>query len=123
MTYTDYPLKMRLSSFILACSVSLCALAQTQVSEFNPGVVADGVNYALPRTCIVADVSAVKIVYTPGEFAKYADRYLHIGGVGQEAATTWSVTDVKVHQEGMPDSTKYYHKIEGQDDSSNGYAH
>ena len=108
MTYTDYPLKMRLSSFILACSVSLCALAQTQVSEFNPGVVADGVNYALPRTCIVADVSAVKVVYTPGEFAKYADRYLHIGGVGQEAATTWSVTDVKVHQEGMPDSTKYY---------------
>jgi len=99
---------MKLSSFLLASCISLTTFAQTQVSEFNPGVVAEGVNYALPRTGIVADVSAIKVVYTPGEFAKYADRYLHIGGVSQDKSTSWVVTDLKVRQDGIPDSTKYY---------------
>jgi hypothetical protein len=88
--------------------LSFVALAQTQVTEFNPGVAANGVNYALPKTLLRVDVSAIKVVYTPGEFARYADRYLHIGGVAVEPSTTWSVTGLSVEQEGVPDTSKVY---------------
>ena len=92
----------------LASWMSLGALAQTQVTEFNPGVSANGVNYALPLTELKMDVSAIKAVYTPGEFAKYADRYLHITGVALEPATTWNVKTLDIYQEGVPDTTKVF---------------
>lgn len=79
-----------------------------QVSEFRPGVVAEGVNYALPRTGMKADVTAQKVVYTPGEYAKYAERYLHIQNVGTEPTTTWQITNINIYQYGEPDTLKYY---------------
>lgn len=95
-----------ISSILLG--LSLTAMAQTQVSEFNPGIAANGVNYALPTTQLRVNVSAVKVVYTPGEYAKYADRYLHIAGVAAEPSTTWKVTQLDVYQEGVPDTSKIY---------------
>ncbi|MCR5042975.1 MAG: DUF4831 family protein [Bacteroidaceae bacterium] len=92
----------------LAVSLSLCTMAQTQVTEFNPGIAANGVNYMLPKTVLRVDASAVKVVYTPGEFAKYADRYLHISGVAAEPSTTWTMTALSVGQEGVPDTSKVY---------------
>lgn len=92
----------------LAVGLSLCAMAQTQVTEFNPGIAANGVNYMLPKTVLRVDASAVKVVYTPGEFARYADRYLHISGVVAEPATTWTITALSVSQEGVPDTSKVY---------------
>lgn len=88
--------------------MSLVALAQTQVTEFNPGVAANGVNYILPQTLLSVEVSAIKVTYTPGEFAKYADRYLHISDVAAEPSTVWSVTGLSVAQEGVPDTSKIY---------------
>lgn len=82
--------------------------AQTQVTEFTPGVAANGVNYALPKTVIKADVYAQKVVYRPGEFAKYASRFMHMNDVCQEERTEWTITKVNFYQEGVPDSTKYY---------------
>lgn len=79
-----------------------------QVTEFRPGLVADGVNYALPKTGIKADITAQKVVYTPGEFAKYADRYLHVQNVEQEASTTWKIIDMNIYQYGEPDTLKYF---------------
>ncbi|MBO7581625.1 MAG: DUF4831 family protein [Bacteroidaceae bacterium] len=98
----------RIIIIALTLWMSLVSFAQTQVTEFNPGIAANGVNYALPITVLKVDVSAIKVVYTPGEFAKYADRYLHISGVAAEPSTTWSVTSLSVGQEGMPDTSKVY---------------
>ena len=88
--------------------LSLAVGAQTQVTEFNPGLVANGVNYALPKTVLKTDVSAIKVVYSPGEFAKYADRYLHVRGVSQEPSTTWVVQKLEMYQEGIPDTSKVF---------------
>ena len=88
--------------------MSLAAVAQTQVTEFNPGIAANGVNYTLPKTALKLDASAIKVVYTPGEFAKYAERYLHISGVASEPSTTWKMTTLNVRQEGVPDTSKIY---------------
>lgn len=103
----DLFVKINLSA-VLVFLFAICANAQTQVTEFNPGVVANGVNYALPKTVLKVDVAAVKVVYTPGEYAKYADRYLHIGGVSTEPSVTWQTTNMSVYQEGTPDTLKVF---------------
>lgn len=100
-------MKKPVATLILSM-LSSCVWAQTQVAEFNPGVAAGGVNYALPKTVLKVDVSAQKIVYTPGEFAKYADRYLHIAGVSTEPSTVWRTTHLTVRQEGVPDTLKVF---------------
>ncbi|MDO5482009.1 MAG: DUF4831 family protein [Bacteroidaceae bacterium] len=88
--------------------MSLWAIAQTQVTAFTPGVAANGVNYALPKTRLRIDVTAMKVVYTPGEYAKYAERYLHIISADKAASTQWSVTRLNVYQEGVPDTSKVF---------------
>ena len=92
----------------LAACCTMSLQAQTQVTEFNPGVTANGVNYALPQTVLKVDASAIKVNFTPGEFAKYAERYLHISGVSAEASTRWNVTKLDVYQVGVPDTTKVF---------------
>lgn len=97
-----------LSSFLVLAINASMAIAQTQVSEFNPGVAAGGVNYTLPKTKLKVNVTATKVTYTPGEFAKYAKRYLHIDGVGAEKTTSWNVTSLNVYQEGVADMSKCF---------------
>lgn len=82
--------------------------AQTQVIEYNPGATADGVVYSLPQTSISVEVSAIRTEYVPGEFAKYAERYLHVQGVKRMAETTCEITDMKVYTEGEPDTLKTF---------------
>lgn len=104
-------MRKRIKNNILLMAMSvlpLSAMGQTVVGEFKPGLVADGVNYYLPNTVLKVDVSAIKVVYTPGEFAKYADRYLHISGVKEDATTEWTVTNMTTRQEGTPDKKKCY---------------
>lgn len=84
----------------------MCMSAQTSI--FNPGVTANGVTYALPRTVLRADVSAIQTRFTPGEFARYAERYLHLENVGQEAATCFAVQQISLSLEGVPDTLKTY---------------
>lgn len=104
--YHNKSMKRTIHTAILA--LTFFAGANAQVSEFHPGVAADGVNYYLPRTGIRADVKAIKVTYTPGEFAKYADRYLHIKNVKNTAETTWSLQNITVSPIGEPDTTKCF---------------
>jgi len=101
----------------IAAFLPLLCSAQTQVTEYNPGATADGVVYALPRTVINVDVSAIKTVYMPGEFAKYAERYLHIQGVKRQPETNCQVTGLTVYTEGEPDTLKMF-TIKQKDKSS-----
>ena len=59
--------------------VSLSGTAQ-DVSTYTPGTMGEGVVYYLPKTEIELQVTATKVVYTPGEFCQYADRYLRLTG-------------------------------------------
>lgn len=88
--------------------LSIMAKAQTQVTEFNPGTVAEGVNYYLPKTTINVLVEAQKVVYTPGEFARYAERFLHVPNVIQQESVKWEITKLSVYTEGEPDKDKCY---------------
>ena len=70
----------------LLCGLALCtlgAVAQTEVSPYVPGATVEGVTYYFPVQPLRLVVVAEKQVYTPGEFSKYADRYLRLSQINQ----------------------------------------
>ena len=104
-------MKTKIFAFILGIlSVSFVnnGNLSAQVSEFHPGVIADGVNYALPATGLRADVTVKKVTFTPGEYAKYAERYLNIQNTGTQPQTTYAIEAINISQYGEPDTLKYY---------------
>lgn len=90
------------------CAVAVPAAAQTEVTPYVPGATVEGVTYYLPRTALRLVVTAEKEVYTPGEYARYADKFLRLGSVGQEAYTRWTIKSVSLDTYGVPDATKVY---------------
>ena len=100
-------MKLKLATFLFITSfVSL--QAQTKVTPFHPGQRADGVTYCLPRTQVKAELQAIKTVYTPGEFAAYAERYMHVQNVNPSATTRFEIVKIKLSTVGVPDTTKVF---------------
>ena len=87
---------------------SAFASAQTDVAPYQPGVTLDGVTYCLPRTAFRVVVTAEKTTYTPGEFCKYADRYLRLRDISPESNTQWKLKTVSMEAYGTPDPSKKY---------------
>lgn len=94
--------------FLTLSGLCLAIMIAAQTTSFNPGVTANGVTYALPRTVLRADVAAIKTEYVPGEFARYAERYLHLQGVGEERTVKYSIQQIALNLEGVPDTLKAY---------------
>lgn len=100
-------MKKALLASCLAC-MAVTVPAQTEVTPYRPGVTLDGVTYYLPRTAVRLVVTAEKTVYTPGEFCKYADRYLRLSGAVPETVTRWTIKSIGAEAYGVPDTTKIY---------------
>lgn len=95
----------------LFCALALYAAgvtAQTAVAPYIPGSTVEGVTYYLPRTALRIIVIAEKQVYTPGEFCKYADRYLRLPNVSPEPSTKWTIKNITMTPYGVPDPQKVY---------------
>ena len=102
--------RMKKSIFLLssALCVGLCAQAQTEVTV---GVMQGkdyGVTYMLPQTEIEIVVHATRHTYTPGEFCRYAERYLRLTGVSDETKTYWTLDKVETRTIGVPDKNNVY---------------
>ena len=82
--------------------------AQTEVTTGVTRGKDFGVTYVLPKTQIDIEVKANKIIYTPGEFSKYADRYLRLNNVSADAQEYWELVSVKAKSVGVPDSERVY---------------
>ena len=87
--------------------VSLSGTAQ-DVSTYTPGTMGEGVVYYLPKTEIELQVIATKVVYTPGEFCQYADRYLRLTGISSQPEEHWEINSIKVNSIGIPDPDNAY---------------
>lgn len=98
---------MKRQGIMLLASLAFLG-ANAQVAVFNPAVTADGVNYILPKTELQVKVTAIKTVYTPGEYARYAERYLRLSDVRSDAETNWRITSVTATTVGQPDTLKRY---------------
>ncbi|MDR0745599.1 MAG: DUF4831 family protein [Mediterranea sp.] len=88
--------------------VTTATYAQTEVISGVTRGKDFGVVYALPRTEIKVDVRVAKITYTPGEFSRYADRYLRLSDVSGEPGQYWELSAVAVSFIGVPDHEKTY---------------
>lgn len=84
------------------------AMAQTQVVQ---GVTVGkdyGVVYTLPKTEIGIEIKATRVTYTPGEFSRYADRYLRLSNISGEPSEHWELDEVKATSIGIPDDSQTY---------------
>lgn len=100
---------MKRGILLLPCLlVAIVSMAQTEVTT---GVMRGkdyGITYMLPKTEIEIVLQATKHTYTPGEFCKYADRYLRLGRVSPEAKEYWTLDNVEMHVVGVPDKDNVY---------------
>lgn len=88
--------------------IATTAYAQTEVLT---GVMRGkdyGVVYTLPKTQIELEIKANKVKYTPGEFSKYANRYLRLNNVSTEPEEYWELSSVKVTPVGVPNGDASY---------------
>jgi hypothetical protein len=62
----------------------------------------------LPKTAVRLKVLVEKTNYQPGDFARFAQRYLRLNGVSLEPATSYRVVSVIPEAVGVPDTSKVY---------------
>lgn len=93
-----------LISFLATASIT----AQTEVERFVPGSTLEGVAYYLPRTAFRVTVIAEKTTIRPGDFHKYADRYLRLQNVPTEESVQWNLKSITMEPFGKPDKDKAY---------------
>lgn len=72
------------------------------------GEMADGTVYFLPKTAVQFHLLIEKQTYKPGEFARYADRYLRLSGIGQDEQVSHSFINFDVTTIGVRDTSKCF---------------
>ena len=80
--------------------------AQTQLTEYKPGVTTEGAVYFLPKTAVRFTFLVEKTTYTPGDFAAYAQRYMRLKDVSQEPSTQYRILQIKQTPVAVADTTK-----------------
>jgi hypothetical protein len=100
----------KMKKLITMAAGALCALplAAQDVTDYRPGDIAEGVVYYLPKTELEVELTIAEQAYTPGELCQFANRYLHLTDVADEAATTYRLQQVKVSSVGVPDPDNAY---------------
>ena len=96
--------------FFFVISTVLCGTlnAQTQLTEYKPGITPEGAIYFLPKTAVRFTFLVEKTTYTPGDFAAYAQRYMRLKDIQQEPSTQYRILQIKQTPIAVPDSTKKY---------------
>lgn len=96
---------------ILIFSALLLATTAAAQTEVTVGVMNGkdyGVTYVLPKTEIEFVLQTTKHTYTPGEFSKYADRYLRLNNVSAEPEEYWTLDKIQTRVAGVPDKDNVY---------------
>lgn len=96
-----------LGAFLILLTVYAAGI-KAQSRPYTPGVTADGVTYSLPLTRLHFHAEAIRTCYVPGEFARYAERYLHATGIKTESETRFQLQRVSLTTEGEPDTSKVF---------------
>ena len=98
-------MKSILFFLLLSC---LPLSAQPETTQLQPGQTPDGVVYYLPKTMLRIHLLIEKQTFTPGQFARYAERYLRLKGVMQEEQVSQRVISCEVSSFGVRDTSKCY---------------
>lgn len=95
----------------ILASLAFCssmAFAQTQVSDYRPGLTEEGITYFLPSTCVRVAITAKKVHHKPGEFCQFAERFLRLKNVAQTEYDEWTIQQVNLSSYGVADKQKAY---------------
>lgn len=99
-------MKMKKATLVLTLAMLLgttAATAQQELAENTVGIKDNTLCYYLPRTVLTATVTVRNTKYTPGEFGRYAERYLRLDPPAQTASDTWEITSISLTSRGEPD--------------------
>lgn len=94
--------------FITAILSTFSAAAQTEVLTGVTRGKEYGVTYILPQTEIEITINASKHAYTPGQFSKYAERYMRLNNVSSDPSVYWTLDNVQVKATSTPNKDKVY---------------
>ena len=97
--------KLLLSAFAM---FALGMSAQTEVSPYRPGLTTDGITYFLPNTSLHLTLTAKRITHVPGEFCKYAERYLRLKDVTMDKYDSWEITGMNIQPTGVANKEQAY---------------
>lgn len=92
--------------FVISCSLHV--FSQTLVASHHPGVTSEGAIYYLPKTALRITVQVERSSFTPGEFCKYAERYLRMKDVITEPAINYSIITIQQEPVAVADTSKCY---------------
>lgn len=98
----------RKTIWLAALLTAASAHAQTDVTTGIMRGKEYGVTYLLPKTEIEIVVETTKHTYMPGEFCKYADRYLRLNNVSADSDIYWTINKVQTRVAGVPDKDNVY---------------
>ena len=104
-------MKMNIIKSTLLMGLALGSMpiaAQGTSAPYSPGITQDAVSYWLPKTKLTVTVTTRKSTFKPGEFSRYAERYLRMNNVKDKADEIWEITSVDISSSGIPDKDKLY---------------
>ncbi len=90
----------------LLLGMSLSASAQTESGVYIPGSNTEGITYFLPKTGVRICLEIEKKEVTPGEFCRFAERYLHQKDVATVASTTYTIKGIQLQEMAVADKDK-----------------
>ena len=102
---------MNIIKSTLLTGLAICFMpvaAQGTSTPYSPGITQDAVSYWLPKTKLTVTVTTRKSTFKPGEFSRYAERYLRMSNVRDKAEEVWEITAVEVSTSGVPDKEHLY---------------
>ena len=82
--------------------------SQTVSSLYQPGVTSEGAVYFLPKTAVNVTLLVEKTSYQPGEFCRYAERFLRLRDVSPESSVSYRIVGIKQYPVAVADTAKRY---------------
>ena len=82
--------------------------AQTEVNPYRPGITENGITYFLPNTNLHVTVKVKRVTHVPGEYCKYAERFLRLKGVTMSAYDSWELAGVEIVPSGVANKDQAY---------------
>ena len=100
---------IRKTVLIIGLAIGCMNMAAQGISApYSPGITQDAVSYWLPKTKLKVTVTTRRDSFKPGEFSRYAERYLRLSDVKDKAEETWEITGITVSAYGTPDKDNLY---------------
>lgn len=101
---------MKKTVLTVACAVAVATSAVAQTTQKFTATKANdyGLVYSLPETVLDITIEAERVVKKPGEFYKYAKKYLNVDNPVTEPSESWSVKQVIVNARGVADEEQRY---------------